>query len=50
MKKVFTVLLALVFLVSLTGCEKAGKYKEGTWSAEVVDPYNNEGNIHDIND
>lgn len=45
MKKVFTVLLALVFLVSLTGCEKAGKYKEGTWSAEVVDPYKNEGNI-----
>lgn len=46
MKKFLTVLVACVFVFSVAGCEKVeGKYKEGTYNAEVVDPYNNEGNI-----
>lgn len=46
MKRIF-LSLALVGLVFMTGCTEVGKgdYKEGTYEATAVDPYNNEGNI-----
>ena len=46
MKKTLCLLMAGITLFTLTGCEKVkGTYKEGTYEAEVVDEYNNEGNI-----
>lgn len=49
MKKFLTVLAAAAIIVSVSGCEKVeedkGNYKEGTYTATAVDPYNNEGNI-----
>ena len=46
MKKTLCLLMAGITLFTLTGCEKVkGNYKEGTYEAEVVDEYNNEGNI-----
>lgn len=45
MKKFLIVSLALVMTFTFAGCEKVTTYKEGTYEAEVVDPYNNEGNI-----
>lgn len=45
MKKLLTFMMALVAVFTLAGCEKVATYKEGTYEAEVVDPYNNEGNI-----
>lgn len=46
MKKALCLLMAGITLFTVTGCEKVnGKYKEGTYEAEVVDQYNNEGNI-----
>lgn len=45
MKKVLSLTLALVVLFCVTGCEKVGSYKEGTYEGSVVDSYNNEGNI-----
>lgn len=46
MKKLLCLLMAGVTLFTVTGCEKVnGTYKEGTYEAQVVDEYNNEGNI-----
>lgn len=47
MKKYLSLVLAFVVLFTMAGCEKVGSivYKEGTYTADVVDPYNNEGNI-----
>lgn len=50
MKKIATLLIAVVVVFCVGGCEKAteeakGSYKEGTYEATVVDDYNNEGNI-----
>lgn len=47
MKKFLTILAAAVLVISVSGCEKEtkGNYKEGTYTAEAVDPYNNEGNV-----
>ena len=44
MKKFLLCLCALVFLVSVCGCQKVG-YKEGTYEASVTDNYNDEENI-----
>ena len=45
MKKALSLLMAGLVLFTVTGCEKVkGIYKEGTYEADVVDPYNNEGN------
>ena len=43
MKKFLLGLCALVFVVSVCGCEKVG-YKEGTYEGSVIDNYNNEEN------
>lgn len=43
MKKVLLSLCALVFIISICGCEKVG-YKEGTYEGSVIDNYNNEEN------
>lgn len=50
MKKIATLLIAAVLCFGVAGCEKAeqkakAKYIEGTYTAEVEDDYNNEGNI-----
>lgn len=45
MKKVLVGLIALVLVVSVSGCEKVkGKYKEGTYTGSTIDAYNNENN------
>ena len=45
MKKVLVGLIALVLVVSVSGCEKVkGKYKEGTYTGSTIDTYNNENN------
>ena len=45
MKKVLVSLIALVLVITVSGCEKVkGDYKEGTYTAMVVDTYNNENN------
>ena len=50
MKKIATLLIAAVLCFGVAGCEKAeqkkeAKYIEGTYTAEIEDDYNNEGNI-----
>ena len=50
MKKIATLLIAAVLCFGVAGCEKAEqkeetKYIEGTYTAEIEDDYNNEGNI-----
>ena len=46
MKKTLYLLMAALTLFAVTGCEKVEKkYKEGVYEADVVDDYNNEGNI-----
>ena len=43
MKKLL--LAVLITTLLFTGCEKVTNYKDGEYEAEVVDDYNNEGNI-----
>ncbi len=43
MKKFLCMLLVATLV--LTGCEKVENYKDGEYTATVVDDYNNEGNI-----
>ena len=50
MKKIATLLIAAVLCFGVAGCEKAeqkkeAEYIEGTYTAEIEDDYNNEGNI-----
>ncbi|MBR1376819.1 MAG: FMN-binding protein [Bacilli bacterium] len=47
MKKVFYLLVALVVIIGVSGCEKVekGNYKEGTYKGEAIDTYNNGNNL-----
>lgn len=44
MKKITYLIIALIMVVVVTGCEKVTTYKEGTYEATAVDNYNNENN------
>lgn len=46
MKKIFYILMVLVSVTFISGCEKIseGLYKEGTYEASAIDTYNNENN------
>ena len=46
MKKFLCLLMAVLALFVVTGCEKVKQqYKEGTYIGSTIDPYNDEGNI-----